>query len=110
MNEGKINTVKGDRYSIGGISKKKDKKQKAFTTHEIDVKRGDMLYLTTDGMIDQVNSQGKRFSSKRLLGILNKYAEYPLDKQKNVLNSSIEEFKENTEQRDDITVIGAKIR
>ena len=110
MNDGKIHTIKGDRYSIGGISKKKDKKQKSFTTHEIDVNQGDMLYLTTDGMIDQVNSHGKRFTSKRLLGTLNKYAEYPLEKQKDVLNSNIEEFKENTEQRDDITVIGAKIR
>jgi serine phosphatase RsbU (regulator of sigma subunit) len=106
----KIHTTKGDRFSIGGISKKKDKKQKNFTTHEINVSKGDILYLTTDGMIDQVNSNGKRFTSKRLLDALNKYAEYPLEKQKNVLNNSIEDFKGNTEQRDDITVIGAKIR
>ncbi len=110
LKDGEIHTIKGDRYSIGGISKKMDKKQKSFTTHEINVNKGDILYLTSDGIIDQVNSQGKRFTSKRLLGTLNKYAEYPLEKQKNVLDNNIEEFKQNTEQRDDITVIGAKIR
>jgi len=110
LNDRKVHTTKGDRYSIGGISKKKDKKQKSFTTHEINVQKGDLLYLTTDGIIDQVNSHGKRFTSKRLLGTLDKYAEHSLEKQKSVLNNSIEEFKENTEQRDDITVVGAKIK
>ena len=110
LNDKIIHTTKGDRYSIGGISKKKDKKQKNFTTHEIKVDKGDIVYLTSDGIIDQVNSVGKRFTSKRLLGTLNKYAESPLEEQKNVLSNNIEEFKENTEQRDDITVIGAKIK
>ena len=102
-----IERIRGDRYSIGGINK--NKKEKKFTTQELFFKKNDILYLTSDGIIDQVNIHGKRFSSKRLLEILNAYANQPLSYQKAKLDEALEKFKLKTEQRDDITVIGAKI-
>lgn len=102
-----LHQVKGDRYSIGGINKNKHHKE--FTTREIVLKQGDILYLTTDGLIDQVNKNGKRFTSKRFLDVLNHYAEHSMQVQKKELMNRLNQFKQGTEQRDDITVIGAKI-
>jgi len=105
-----IYTIKGTRASIGGFDKKRHTKQKIFTTHELNVQKGDILYLTSDGVTDQVNSKGKRFSSRRLLDFFNTHASHSLIEQKAEMNNLIEQFRSNTEQRDDIIVIGAKIR
>jgi len=102
-----IERIKGDRFSIGGINK--NKKEKEFTTQKLYFKQNDILYLTSDGIIDQVNIKGKRFSSKRLLDILSAHADQTLSYQKIRLEEALENFKEKTEQRDDITVVGAKI-
>ncbi len=104
---GKIEQVKGNRYSIGGINK--NKKEKQFSTQKLQFKKNDILYLSSDGLIDQVNTEGKRFSSKRFFSILNQNADQPLSYQKVRLDEELEKFKKNTEQRDDITVVGAKI-
>ncbi|MGM0496858.1 MAG: SpoIIE family protein phosphatase [Bacteroidota bacterium] len=109
-NEKTIHTIKGTRNSIGGYDKKRDTKHKQFSNHELNLQKGDILYLTSDGITDQVNSKGKRFSSKRLFEFFNNHAENSLEKQKNELDNLIEQFKMDTEQRDDIIVIGAKIR
>jgi serine phosphatase RsbU (regulator of sigma subunit) len=102
-----IERIRGDRFSIGGINK--NKKEKQFTTQELYFRKNDILYLTSDGIIDQVNLNGKRFSSKRMLNVLNASIDQPLSYQKTKLEQELENFKNETEQRDDITVIGAKI-
>ncbi len=105
--EGEINKIRGDRYSIGGINK--NKKEKEFTTKQLNLQKEDILYLTTDGIFDQVNNSRKRFSSKRFLKILNHNADQFLEVQHNKMEMALDEFKGNSEQRDDITVLGAKI-
>jgi len=105
--EGEINKIRGDRYSIGGINK--NKKGKEFTTKELQLQKGDILYLTSDGIFDQVNNSRKRFSSKRFLKVLNQNIDKSLDVQHKEMEMALDEFKGNSEQRDDITVLGAKI-
>jgi serine phosphatase RsbU (regulator of sigma subunit) len=107
-NNGTIEKLEGNRYSIGGINK--NKKEKEFSSAQIEVEKGDILYLTTDGLFDQVNSSRKRFTSKRFLDILNQNIKEPLDNQRSSIENAFDEFKKDSEQRDDITVIGAKIK
>ena len=107
QNDGEIKMIKGDRYSIGGINK--NKKEKVFTSREIKLHKGDILYLTSDGIFDQVNNSRKRFSSKRFLKVLNNNVNQSLDIQHREIENAFDEFKENSEQRDDITLLGAKI-
>lgn len=102
-----IKKVKGNRYSIGGINK--NKKEKEFTTSQLVLQKGDILYLTTDGIFDQVNNSRKRFSSKRFLKVLHHNADKSLDVQHNEMEMALDEFRGSSEQRDDITVLGAKI-
>ncbi|MFP3860181.1 MAG: SpoIIE family protein phosphatase [Bacteroidales bacterium] len=102
-----IKKINGDRYSIGGISKNKNEKQ--FSAVEVTIRKGDIIYLTSDGMVDQVNSSGKRFGTRRFQNLLQQNAEKPLSYQKAKLEEEFDKFQTGTEQRDDITIIGAKI-
>ncbi len=104
----KIVRIKGDSKHIGGIIVKKDIKRE-FTTKEILLQNDDMLYLATDGYIDQNNEARKRFGTPRFVETLTEIAEKTLAEQKEILETKLDNWQNNTEQRDDITLIGIKI-
>jgi serine phosphatase RsbU (regulator of sigma subunit) len=98
--------IKGDRISIGGIRKGTNEE---FNNHIIKAQKGDILYLSSDGLTDQNNSERKRFGRNKLKEIiLNNVAE-PMEKQKVIIEKALDEFQQDEEQRDDITLIGIKI-
>jgi len=107
QNKGAIKKIKGDRYSIGGINK--NKKEKQFTTQQITMERNDILYLTTDGIFDQINDKGKRFSTQRFIKSLERNIGQSMEEQGKRLEEEWKYFKGESEQRDDLTVLGAKI-
>jgi len=107
QSKGEIEKLKGDRYSIGGINK--NKKEKEFITQKLTLEKGDIMYLTTDGIFDQVNGNSKRFSSRRFLQTVEDNINQPLEIQGKRLEEKLLSFKGESEQRDDITIIGAKI-
>jgi len=53
--------LKGDLKPVGGNMSIRNKRE--FTETEVELSKGDILYLTTDGFIDQNNKEGKRFGS-----------------------------------------------
>lgn len=100
-----LQEIKGVRRSIGGWQRKK----KPFKNEEIVLAKNTMLYLTSDGYVSQVNKDGKRLGTSKLITVLDEIAELPVSKQKEYLENSLEEYKEHSEQRDDITVLGVRI-
>jgi len=64
----KVEWLKADRKSIGGIFKKQRKIE--FTTQNINFQKGDLIYLSTDGFIDQNNFERKRIGTPKLIAIL----------------------------------------
>ncbi|MFO7843485.1 MAG: SpoIIE family protein phosphatase [Bacteroidales bacterium] len=102
-----LTEIKGDRHSIGGF--KKNEQTKQFTSHEIETELDDILYLSSDGLIDQNNEERKRFGSKKLKQIITNNISQPLTKQKETFEKELDNFQGNAEQRDDITLIGLKI-
>ncbi len=99
--------IKGDRHSIGGY--KNNKESKEFTSHEIDLESNDIVYLSSDGLIDQNNEERKRFGSQKLKQIISDHISNPLSEQKQIIEKELDTFQGNAEQRDDITFIGLKI-
>lgn len=105
---GELIGLKGERKSIGGIGEKKENLK--FTDQELVLNRGDKIYLLTDGLIDQNGPDRKRFGSKKVEDMLVAMKEKSMDQQKDIFDESLAGFMKDEDQRDDITIIGLKIR
>jgi serine phosphatase RsbU (regulator of sigma subunit) len=99
--------LKGDRISIGGSRDSTD--MVMFRNQEMQLSKGDHLYLSTDGIIDQNGPDRSRFGSNRLEEILFKYSRFTMEEQEYSIRQEIERFRQNEDQRDDITLLALKI-
>jgi len=105
--EKEIQTLKADRLSIGGRKNMMEFVQ--FTNQELVFDKGDIIYLCTDGLTDQNNEERKKFGTSNFLRILKANITQSMDIQKQKLEIQLENWMNNCEQRDDITVLGLKI-
>ncbi len=103
----KLITHRGDRKSIGGYSL--SKKEIKFTNFDIDMEKGDMVYVFSDGIIDQNSPDRKKFGRVRLEEALIDCAKLDPKEQKKVIEKRLIDYMQNEEQRDDITLAGLKI-
>ncbi|MDX9695735.1 MAG: SpoIIE family protein phosphatase [Bacteroidales bacterium] len=103
-----IEEIKGDRLAIGGS--KNENRDKDFTSHSININKGDIVFLSSDGLTDQNNADRKRFGSQRLNDLVINNSHKNLIDLKAIIESELENFKQGEEQRDDITLIGLKIK
>ena len=104
---GTLNEIKGNVLGIGGSRKKTIKK---FTQHEYSVKKSDTIYLFSDGYSDQFGGpDNTKFMTERFKRLLLDIHDLPMDKQRQKLENTIEEWKGESRQIDDILVIGVRI-
>lgn len=103
--EAELQVLHGDRKLIGG----RQRKEKAFTNQVIDLSEGDMLYLSTDGLVDQHNSERKKFGTLRLKSFISQLAKLPVNEQQEVLERAFVDYKGSMEQRDDVTLVGVRM-
>ncbi len=81
-----------------------------FVGTDIKLQTNDTIYLFTDGYADQFGgAEDKKFTKKQLKKLLLSIVELPIDEQKQKLKETINNWKANTEQTDDITVMAIKI-
>lgn len=96
--------VKGDSLPIGAFE---GDTPQSFTNHEIDVFPGDCLYLFSDGYADQFGGENdKKFLIGRFLNLLKEICNLPLEQQKEILASTLQNWMGKNSQVDDILVIG----
>jgi serine phosphatase RsbU (regulator of sigma subunit) len=100
--------IRGTRHSIGGRQPSKDKKRE-FQNHVLDIQSGDMIYLTSDGFIDQQNVEEVRFGSKRLKNFLREISGLESAFQKERLLAELKYHQGEEDQMDDITIVGVRI-
>jgi serine phosphatase RsbU (regulator of sigma subunit) len=105
--ENRLITHNGDRKSIGGYSL--SKREILFTDYEQKLKKGDMIYLFSDGIIDQNGPDRKKFGRVRLEESMIDCAKLRPAEQFAVIDQRLREYMNNEDQRDDITLIGLKI-
>ncbi|WP_082795907.1 two-component regulator propeller domain-containing protein [Flammeovirga sp. SJP92] len=102
--KGELEKINGNRIAIGGIRKKKV--EKSFDVHTRSIEKGDRVFLMTDGYIDQCNDERKKFGSTKLTALLEQTVSQSLTYQHNALIDSMKDHQGQTEQRDDITILG----
>ncbi len=95
-----------DRMPVG----KSPKDGHLFSLQTVSLQKNDLIYLITDGYIDQFGgAKGKKFKYKQLQETLLLLSDLPLKEQKNQLDKKFEEWKGNLEQIDDVSIVGIKI-
>ena len=106
MRNGELIQLKADRMPIGIYHKEKE----SFTNHIVDLQSNDVIYLFSDGYNDQFGgTEGKKFMIKQFQNLIIEIHQKPLAEQKQLMHDTLEKWKGNLEQVDDILVIGFKI-
>ncbi|HRG58983.1 MAG TPA: SpoIIE family protein phosphatase [Bacteroidia bacterium] len=96
---------KATKAAIGGLT---DDKQ-TFQLNEIQLQKGDTIYLSSDGFADQFSPADKKLMTKRFKEILLGIQHLTMPEQGNYLDNFITEWRGNMEQTDDILVIGVRV-
>lgn len=107
-NEGSAELLeyKADRMPLGYFQGRTT----PFRTTEIPLESGDILYLFSDGYVDQKGGRdNKKFLSKRFKELLLKIHQEPMKEQNRLLDSTISEWMGDNPQIDDILVMGLRI-
>ncbi len=98
---------KGSRSSIGG---QMIREEKVFEDIELQLTKGDIIYMFSDGYPDQFGGPlGKKFKMVRLRNLLKDIHEKPMEEQYNYVKSNFELWQGNLEQVDDVLFMGIKI-
>lgn len=106
IRDSKITEIKGDRYSVGMGNKAE---QQLFSSHYIPIQPEDMIYIFTDGYVDQFGGpDNKKYKFRRFRHLLLNIHKFPLETQRQYIEDSILEWKGDNEQVDDILIIGIK--
>ena len=106
VSKGVLTEYKGDKMPVGLYADE----LKLFTTHEITVEKGDMLYLFSDGYADQFGGEkGKKFMYKSMKELLVKNSHFTANAQEESLEKSFLEWKGNHEQVDDVCIVGVRV-
>ena len=99
--------ITGDKFPIGVHA---GGESKPFTRKEMQLQKGDSLYLFTDGFADQFGGpKGKKFKYKQLADLLISFSERPMEEQKEMLKNTFDEWKGSLEQVDDLLVMGVRV-
>jgi serine phosphatase RsbU (regulator of sigma subunit) len=102
---GIIEEIKANKQPIGKYAE-----AKPFDTHLIQLEKGDVIYLFTDGYQDQFGGEkGKKFKASSLKELLLSVQTKSMSQQKLVLDSTFEIWRGKLEQIDDVCIIGVRI-
>jgi ligand-binding sensor domain-containing protein/serine phosphatase RsbU (regulator of sigma subunit) len=102
-----LEIIKASKFPIGGLELEE---HRVYESHVIAVEEGDCLYLFSDGYADQFGGpKGKKFMLTNLQKTLRNMVELPMSQQRQKLENTFLDWKQDTEQIDDVLVIGIRI-
>jgi serine phosphatase RsbU (regulator of sigma subunit) len=96
--------IKGNKIIIG-----MNPEGTAYSDHEEDLLEDDILYIFSDGYVDQFGgAENKKFMYRRFRYLLTTIHRFPLQDQKAILDDNIRSWMAGNTQVDDMMVIGFK--
>lgn len=81
-----------------------------YQQENIQLQRGDSIYLYTDGVTDTINIKEEMYGEDNLEKVLNAYKEEAPETILNVIKTELEEFAGGAEQFDDVTMLCMKYK
>jgi len=100
-----LTEIKGDLMpiGIGGLE------ERSFTNHIMPLKKNDLIYMFTDGYVDQFGGpRNKKFKALAFRELLLDIYSHPLKEQGEKIADTLDQWKNGTMQVDDILVLGFK--
>ena len=90
-----------DRHSfvIGGMT------DVSYREYELQLEKGDKLFLYTDGVTEATDEKGELFGTERMLGALNAYADSSPQEILTGVRDAVDAFVGEAEQFDDMTML-----
>ena len=105
IRDGEILETKANRFAIGRSTGSENR----FTNHTLEIKENDLIYLFTDGYSDQFGGdEGKKFKTGNFKDLLIKIHSKPIEEQRDLIDRTIEKWRGDLEQIDDMLVVGRK--
>ncbi len=105
IRDGELQVIKADKMPIGAHFR-----MDPFTNHIIKVQSDDILYLFSDGYIDQFGGENdKRFTQKRFKELLLSINNKSIIEQKEKLDKTLTKWQGKSDQIDDVLVMGIRI-
>jgi len=113
VRDGEVIQYKADKMPVGIFYKEKE----SFTNNVIQMQKGDIAYLFSDGYVDQFGGpKGRKYMSGRFKKFIIEHHEKPLEEQRVIFDKNLVEWiaEENArgevfEQTDDVLVIAFKM-
>lgn len=103
---GEIEKLKGNRMPIG----RHPKQDNPFESFTVNLQKGDIVYLCSDGIQDQFGSPADiKFTTKRLAAMLLEHSHEDTQTQLADISKIVNDWKEGRDQFDDQTLIGIRI-
>jgi serine phosphatase RsbU (regulator of sigma subunit) len=106
VKDGEIQKIAGSKYSLGGMGVG----EKVFEETKIKYAQNDLIYMYSDGYVDQFGGdQGKKYSTKRLMHLIQQIHSKTIQQQKDSVAQSMNAWMQGHEQIDDILFISIKL-
>ncbi len=103
--EAEVEVIKADKMPIGIHRKIKN----AFTSHTISLESGDLIYIFSDGVIDQFGGpKYRKYLSSNFKKLLLSVNHLSMSAQKVKIEEAFDKWKGDNKQIDDILVIGVR--
>jgi len=96
--------IKATRNPIGFYPAEKE-----FANNEFQLQNNDKLYIFSDGFKDQIGGPDlKKFNNRRFKELIVESSKYSMEQQSLFLTKTLDKWKANNEQIDDITIMGVE--
>lgn len=106
LRDGELQEFKGDRKAIGGIPFR-NKVEKDFNNHVIDIIKGDKIFIFSDGLPDQMGGpEDKKYSPRRIREAITGNPDYTMEEYNNHFKEDLVQWMGDNKQIDDILMIG----
>lgn len=105
IRNGELLEYKADRMPVGVYHIEKE----SFTNHEIKTQKGDVIYIFSDGYVDQFGGPGQtKFKTANFKKLLLEINEKPMKEQQQILDERFAKWKGDLDQIDDVILIGIR--
>ncbi|MBO4772928.1 MAG: SpoIIE family protein phosphatase, partial [Bacteroidales bacterium] len=103
--DGEITRLKGDRMPVG----RHINESASFETQIFETQKGDMVYMSSDGIPSQIGFSGVKFMSKRLIDFFKSNYSLPCETQKRNITNIMNDWLFGAIQIDDLSLVGIRI-